>query len=135
MFVESRGRLNIATCLVVGSIEDTIRVSVLNVPSCGRWSLPMSRMLRRSVPFHGGIEAAGRSEPCGAGPLSDGSGELVSTGASVGPLAADGDGKVSHCDVSAVFVLSMKMQLLVGRFCASRPRRSSTKVAPVMKWW
>src|SRR5258706_14538081 len=115
MFVESRGRLNIATCLVVGSIEATIRVSVLNVPSCGRWSLPMSRMLRRSVPFHGGIEAAGGSEPCGAGPLSDGSGQLRSTGAPGGPLAAGGDGKASHCDPSAQFALWMKMQLLVRR--------------------
>ena len=32
MFVESRGRLNIATCFVFGSIETTISVSVLYVP-------------------------------------------------------------------------------------------------------
>ena len=120
MFVESRGRLNIATCFVVGSIEATIRVSVLNVPSRGRWSLPMSRILRRSVPFHGGIVAAGRSEPWGAGPLSEGSGELLSTGPSVGPPVSDGDGVASHCEVSAAFVLSMKMQLLVRRSWASR---------------
>ena len=74
----SRGRLNIATCLLTGSIDTTISVSVLNVPSPGRWSAPMSRMLRRSLPFHGGIDTWGTALPAG---VSSGTGE------SVGPAA------------------------------------------------
>ena len=67
---ESRGRLNIATCFVVGSIETTISVSVLYVPSFGRWSVPMRRMFSRSLPSHGGIVTFGSAEPCGGGSLT-----------------------------------------------------------------
>ena len=77
---ESRGRLNIATCLVVGSIDTTMRVSVLNVPSRGRWSDPTRRMFSRSVPFHGGITTLGRAELRTGGGVSVWDG--VSTGSS-----------------------------------------------------
>src|SRR5579859_5148861 len=65
MSTMSRGRLNIATRLVAGSIETTIIVSVLNVPSFGRWSTPRRRMLSRSVPFQGGAATDGAAEPSG----------------------------------------------------------------------
>jgi hypothetical protein len=65
--------------LVTGSIDTTIRVSVLNVLWFGRWSAPMSRMLRRSLPSHGGIETCGRALPTGV---------LSGTGESVGPAAS-----------------------------------------------
>lgn len=45
----------------------TMSVSVLNVPSFGRWSVPTRRMFRRSVPFHGGRVAAGAGVTPGAG--------------------------------------------------------------------
>src|SRR5579859_5933624 len=75
MSTMSRGRLNIATRFVAGSIETTIMVSVLNVPSFGRWSTPRRRMFRRSVPFHGGIARDGAAEPSG-GRLPFGASEL-----------------------------------------------------------
>ena len=76
MSTVSRGRLNIATCLVTGSIETTMSVSVLKVLSPGRWSAPMSRMLRRSLPSHGGIDTSGTALPTG---VLSGSGESVAS--------------------------------------------------------
>ena len=73
----SRGRLNIATCLVTGSIETVISVSVLWPPRCS--SAPMSRMFSRSLPSHGGIVDA-RDRAC---PRSVGSG-VGATGRFVG---------------------------------------------------
>ena len=72
----SRGRLNIATCLVTGSIDTTMSVSVLNVLSPGRWSAPMSRMLSRSLPSHGGIDTSGTALPTG---VLSGTGESVAS--------------------------------------------------------
>ena len=95
----SRGRLNIATCLVTGSIETTISVSVLYVPSLGRWSVPISRMLSCSWPSHGGIEtfghvAADRRSGSGSvdavGRSSPGAGRRVDA-AFLGRLVADED--------------------------------------------
>ena len=93
----SRGRLNIATCLVTGSIETTIRVSVLKVPSFGRWSAPMSRMLRRSLPSHGGIDTSGTGVPTG---VLAGSGvavgSVVPASVGVGLAEAAGDAVASR---------------------------------------
>jgi hypothetical protein len=86
---ESRGRLNIATCLLTGSMETTIIVSVLNVPSWGRWSTPTRRMFRRSVPSHGWIVASGRADPWIGGGVTWTAG--VSSGPSVGPVEPEGD--------------------------------------------
>src|SRR5207245_11383856 len=97
---ESRGRLNIATCLVVGSIETTIRVSVLNVPSRGRWSEPTRRMFSRSVPSHGGIVTLGRSEFRTGGGVSVWDG--VSTGSPDACPESDGEGEVGSQFVLAV---------------------------------
>src|SRR5439155_22016644 len=70
----SRGSENITTWFVVGSIDTTIIVSVLWAPSCS--SAPMSRMLRRSLPFHGWTDAS-----LAAGPM-------LSLGSGVSPEAA-----------------------------------------------
>ena len=87
--MESRGRLNIATCFVVGSIDTTISVSVLYVPSFGRWSVPISRMFSRSVPFHGGIVTSGSAEPWIGGGVAVGVG--LPMGSSVGSRDPPGD--------------------------------------------
>ena len=76
MSTVSRGRLNMATCLVSGSIETTMSVSVLKVLSPGRWSAPMSRMLRRSLPSHGGMATSGTALPTG---VVSGTGESVAS--------------------------------------------------------
>ena len=106
----SRGRLNMATCLVTGSIDTTISVSVLNVPSPGRWSAPISRMLRRSLPSHGGIETCGSALPTG---VPSGTGESVAPAAvpsslGVAELPGDGVASRSHSLVGSL----MKMQPL-----------------------
>ena len=62
----SRGSWNITTWFVAGSIETVISVSVLWAPPCS--SAPMSRMLSRALPSHGGI-----SEPDASGPRLGGS--------------------------------------------------------------
>src|SRR5258706_8150599 len=119
MSVESRGRLNIATCLVTGSIETTISVSVLYVPWFGRWSDPMSRMFRRSVPSHGGIVAFGRSEPWIGGGV--GVGGVESAGSSVGSDVAPGDDDGVSLQSAVPFgSFEMKMQGSLSTSFASR---------------
>ena len=107
----SRGRLNIATCLVTGSIETTISVSVLWVESPGRWSLPISRMLRRSLPFQGGIATVGRADPAG---VASGSGLSVGSTepATVGVGDPFGEGDASAEQSVELDVSPMKMQSL-----------------------
>ena len=99
----SRGRLNIATCLVTGSIETVISVSVLCPPFCS--SAPMSRMLSRSLPSHGGIDTLGTGVPIG-----DGSGVADSVGSALGSTVADGSGVSSGWSHSPVASAPMKMQ-------------------------
>ena len=90
-----------ATCLVSGSIETTISVSVLNVPSPGRWSVPMSRTLRRSLPSQGGRVGAGvpvPAVPSGLGSTSsDGDGSRLAPAGSVsiGSIVSPGVGDAS----------------------------------------
>ena len=113
----SRGRLNIATCLVSGSIETTISVSVLKVPSFGRWSAPMSRMLSRSLPSHGGTVTSGRALPVGVPSgtgVSVGRADGSGLGVAVGP--GDGEASSSHSSLSSL----MKMQPLSRTSLASR---------------
>ena len=93
----SRGRLNIATCLVSGSIEtDDQRVGVERL-SPGRWSAPMSRMLRRSLPSHGGIDTFGTALPTG---VLSGTGESVASEPSL-PSSLGGRGRDGGCRASA----------------------------------
>ena len=82
----SRGRLNIATCLVTGSIETVISVSVLWPPPCS--SAPISRMFRRSLPSHGAIDTFGTGVP-----IKVGSGVGESVGSSVGSSEPVADGE------------------------------------------
>ena len=92
-----------ATCLVLGSTETTIIVSVLNVPLPPRWSVPTRSTLSRSVPFHGGSVAAGTAPvlvPIGDGMSEDGLavslGRLLESPESDGSSAAsDGPGVAS----------------------------------------
>jgi len=100
-------------------VETTMSVSVLNVPSLGRWSAPINRMLRRSLPSHGGIATSGRALPVG---VPSGSGESVGRaeaswlGWRVSP--GDGDGVVSRSQV--LLSSPMKMQPLSSTSLASR---------------
>ena len=64
----------------------TIRVSVFQVPSLGRLSVPIRRTLRRP-PFHGTRDGAAAAPPDAGG--SDGSGLAVPTEASGVPGAGD----------------------------------------------
>src|SRR4029079_14269059 len=82
---------NIATCFVTGSIETTISVSVLYVPSFGRWSVPIRRMFRRSLPSHGGIVTFGSAEPWTGGSVMLGPGVSVGPAAPLAPGDSDGD--------------------------------------------
>ena len=129
----SRGRLNIATCLLTGSIDTTIRVSVLNVPSPGRWSAPMSRMFRRSLPSHGGIDTCGRALPAG---VSSGTGESVgpaavpSSSLGVGVAAWPGDGVASSAHSLSGSL--MKMQPLSRKPWASMSYRATTTWLPAI---
>ena len=79
----SRGSVNITTWPDFGSIETVIRVSVLWPPPCS--SAPMSRMLSRSLPSHGGTTG-----PVTAGPR-DGSGVATVSGGSVSESVGPGD--------------------------------------------
>ncbi len=90
----SRGRLNIATCLLTGSIETTIRVSVLKNPWFGRWSAPINRMLSCSLPSHGGMLTWGRADPTAVGTgvgVSVGSALRLSPGWFVSVFVASAD--------------------------------------------
>ena len=94
----SRGTWNIATCLVSGSMDTTIRVSVLKLePSPSRASTPIARMFSRSLPSHGG--RVGASVPC-----ADGSGVgITAVGLAAGSCDAPGSALSSGpCDPRAV---------------------------------
>src|SRR5450759_5990885 len=77
-----------ATCREAGSMLATISVSVFQVPSLGRLSVPMSRMLRRPVPSHGTSDGAAVAAPA-AGDGGDGSGLAVAAEAPGAPAGAD----------------------------------------------
>ena len=68
----------------------TISVSVFQVPSLGRLSVPMSRMLRRPVPFQGTRDGAAVAPA--AASLGYGAGLAVAPAAIVAP--GDGEGPV-----------------------------------------
>lgn len=112
----SRGSWNITTWPVVGSIETVIIVSVRWPPCCS--SAPISRMFRRSLPFH-----CGTTEPVAAGPMV---GSAVSgNGVSSSPLSlAPGE------PFAAQFVSGLKMQLVVPE--RIRSYRATAMWAPLM---
>jgi hypothetical protein len=109
----SRGRLNIATCLVTGSIETVMSVSVLMPPPCS--SAPISRMLSRFLPSHGAIETAGTGVPIGvaSGVAASLGGALVESAVSSGlPAGSDESGAAdgSSDSQSSSVVSDTKMQ-------------------------
>ena len=113
----SRGTWNIATCLVSGSMETTIRVSVLKLaPSPSRASTPTARMFSRSLPSHGG--RVGASVPC-----ADGSGVGITA---VGLAAGSSD--VPGAALSAGPPLSKAVGGSVGSPQASPPSSPNTQV-------
>src|SRR4051812_5200372 len=124
MSVESRGRLNIATCFVVGSIDTTINVSVLYVPSFGRWSDPIRRMFSRSVPSQGGIDTSGRSEPCGGGAERVGSGESAGSSLEPGVAEPDGPGEPDAVSSQSAVPLGSFTTKMHGSWRTSFARRS-----------
>ena len=74
--------LNIATCFVTGSIETVMSVSVLWPPSCS--SAPMSRMFRRFLPSHGGIDTSGTWLPSDGSGVGEGVAAALGSGVPVG---------------------------------------------------
>ena len=96
MPVVSRGRLNMATWPLAGSMLATMRVSVLYEPSPGRRSEPIRRTLSRPVPSHGWAEgSAGTAVAPGGGVETGASDGFAATLDASGLAEGSGDGSSS----------------------------------------
>ena len=101
-----------AACFVTGSIDTVISVSVLWPPPCS--SEPMSRMLRRSLPSHGGTETSGTWLPIGVG-----SGVGLGVASALGSAESEGAGEAVGSPAHSCWSSPMKMQPLVSASSAS----------------
>ena len=98
-------------------MDTTMSVSVLYVPSEGRWSEPINRMFNRSLPFHAGMGTSGRALPMAVDP---GAGEEVIPGEDPLPVSPEAPGAGVASSAQAGLVSLMKMQPLWRTSSASR---------------